>query len=379
MVRPRSLFYLVLFGCAVGAAAGPRQATRSGAAPSRWEKAYAEPGGVGFKAVYSVPMQLRRTSALNWLWLGDSNGFVRVVALDLNSAASLGPQPGIPAPYFGLSRVKVGRRGEADEQAGAPVNALAFLDEGSGYLLKGNRLYMTEDAGFSWRPIYEERDPPDGGVAMLVSLSVTPSKRACIAGWYTRPKKMPESLLVCSARSLEHDDPQWRRIDAAPKQAQFFNVHFLDDRRGWVVGTKGTVLKTENGGRAWKKIREGPESLLQTYFVDEDKGWAVGRLGVVLSTRDGGHHWEPTRVRFDRGAANVTLRGVGFADDRKNGWIVGEQGTILHTDNGGLMWHQQQPPAESRGRQPDLHALFVDKDVCWTVGDSGAVWRYRLR
>lgn len=379
MVRRCSLFYLFLISC-FATVATPGQSAPRITAPERWERVYAEPRGAGFRAVYSAPMRLRKTSALSWLWVGDANGFVRVAALDADSAVPLGPQPGPPAPYFGLSRLTVGVPQDGGGRLLAPINALTFLNEGSGYLLKGNNLYATDDAGFSWGLIYRERDLPEDGAATLFSISVTQSKHACMVGWYTRPKGGTQSLILCATKSLEHDDPQWRRVDVTPRQGQLFNVFFLNDRRGWIAGTKGTILKTENGGKSWRPVRTGSESLFQTYFVDEENGWAVGRPGVVLHSDDGGDHWKPVRVTLDRGAGSITLRGVGFTPDKKNGWIVGEQGTILHTGDGGGTWHQQKlPPSDLGGQPPNLYALFVERNACWAVGDSGSVWRYRLR
>ncbi len=76
--------------------------------------------------------------------------------------------------------------------------------------------------------------------------------------------------------------------------------------RIWVVGDRGLILTTENGGRTWAPQESPSESDLKGVAFDSEKiGWAVGGSiqpyshrsdGVLLSTRDGGQNWTAIEV-----------------------------------------------------------------------------------
>src|SRR5437660_6032019 len=69
----------------------------------------------------------------------------------------------------------------------------------------------------------------------------------------------------------------------------------------------------------WTRQPSGTMAWLHSvFFLNQNKGWAVGSKGVFLTTVDGGKTWQlKTRPTED------TLRDVYFADDQ-NGWLVCE-------------------------------------------------------
>ena len=177
-------------------------------------------------------------------------------------------------------------------------------------------------------------------------------------------------------------------------KSALFSLHFVDRKTGWVVGDKRSLYVTTDGGKTWKFITDGsnqrhkeeygqPDYLgkepLHTFtlydvdFVDNQHGWVVGDLGVILHTatgikKDGSSVWKHQRggPRFHNSADGLLL-GVDFVS-KKLGWVVGENGTILHTRNGGVTWEAQSSPT---------HLLFdvciVAQDKGYVVGDRGAI------
>jgi photosystem II stability/assembly factor-like uncharacterized protein len=115
--------------------------------------------------------------------------------------------------------------------------------------------------------------------------------------------------------------------------------------------------------------------LAGTYFFDGRTGLVSGTKGTVLKTTDGGETW----VKKNSGTEDQ-LTGLHFADDR-NGWAVGNPHAIVDTDNGGETWSVQDP-----GSWTGLWTVYVlDADDCWAVGGRnimrtstaglpGAVW-----
>ena len=175
-------------------------------------------------------------------------------------------------------------------------------------------------------------------------------------------------------------------------EAALFNLHFIDEQTGWVVGDKRSVFVTTDGGNRWDFVTRGtnerhkssygqPDYLgnepLHTFtlydidFVDAQNGWIVGDLGVILHTASGGKEkWKHQRggPRFHN-SADAVLLGVDFVS-KHIGWAVGENGTILHTRNGGVTWESQSHPSHLL-----VGVCAISPDEGYVVGDRGAILR----
>jgi photosystem II stability/assembly factor-like uncharacterized protein len=99
-----------------------------------------------------------------------------------------------------------------------------------------------------------------------------------------------------------------------------------------------------------------------------NNAWIVGEKGVILRTSNGGAAWE--RVAVD---TRGDLVNIAFVND-KNGWIVGLGGVILRSSDGGKTWIEQES-----GTKGNLYGLSVFKKSVWAVGAEGLVLRYGER
>lgn len=166
-------------------------------------------------------------------------------------------------------------------------------------------------------------------------------------------------------------------------------VYFLDQNRGWVVGSSGTLLSTLDGGENWKAMRPPTEDTIRDlYFADEENGWLVCERSIyllrakdeqrsyLLNTMDGGATWRRVNMGGD---PDARLLRVLFAGDGQ-GWVFGEGGMIFTTSNGGDSWSKKRAPT----RHVLLGGAFVDPTQLWLVGagatviqtrDGGATWR----
>jgi photosystem II stability/assembly factor-like uncharacterized protein len=100
-------------------------------------------------------------------------------------------------------------------------------------------------------------------------------------------------------------------------------VDFRDERVGWAVGERGTILRTTDGGQSWFTISVPVRStLLSVQFADEDQGWIVGRGGTILRSEDSGRTWVRQESRTNQNLYALFV-------DKKNGWAVGGDGTVL--------------------------------------------------
>jgi photosystem II stability/assembly factor-like uncharacterized protein len=91
----------------------------------------------------------------------------------------------------------------------------------------------------------------------------------------------------------------------------------------WIAGAPGTtVLHSADGGQKWQVAKtEQTAPLRGLTFIDEYRGWAVGSLGTILHTRDGGLTWRIQRA----GGTRVALLGVVSEPARIPLEIVAEQ------------------------------------------------------
>ena len=116
-------------------------------------------------------------------------------------------------------------------------------------------------------------------------------------------------------------------------QATLMGVYFRNAAVGWAVGAGGTLLKTVDAGRKWKKVPSGTSSLLTAVlFVDDRKGWAVGANGTVRSSKDGGETWGPQVV-----SSQAPLYGIFFVcttrvDCRRCGYRIAYRGRRLDVE-----------------------------------------------
>lgn len=171
--------------------------------------------------------------------------------------------------------------------------------------------------------------------------------------------------------------------------AWLHSLFFIDQNKGWAVGSKGTVLQTLDGGNTWKP-RGTPTSdvIRDIFFVDENNGWLVCEVNVyqlktkdeprayLMKTTDGGENWRRIEIKgFDVDA--ILVRAV-FARNGR-GWTFGEAGSIYTTQDSGDTWVKLRSPT----RHLLLGGIFIDDDRGWIVGagatiiqtsDGGETW-----
>ena len=167
-------------------------------------------------------------------------------------------------------------------------------------------------------------------------------------------------------------------------------VYFLDQNRGWVAGSGGTLLETSDGGQTWRKLLPlTKDNLRDVYFANEKVGWLVAERDelklktndeprtYLLKTEDGGFSWR--RVFLNGSDVNARLVRAVFADAER-GWVFGETGVVFATRDGGAHWIRQPSPT----KHLLLGGAFVDYAHGWLVGagatilqtsDGGMTWQ----
>ena len=95
------------------------------------------------------------------------------------------------------------------------------------------------------------------------------------------------SFVIPAVAQTGAQNGSWVRQKAGT-MAWLRSVFFLDHNRGWAVGSKGTLLKTVDGGLNWKPAATPTTAIVRDiFFLDED-GFVRhdGSVLSVVSTQD---------------------------------------------------------------------------------------------
>jgi photosystem II stability/assembly factor-like uncharacterized protein len=244
------------------------------------------------------------------------------------------------------------------------INEIYFRNEKNGYLVAGKKLFITSDAGTSWREtvIFKPSDFKNN-TPILLSIRFADKKQGLAIGSVLNRKgdAVLDSLVM---RTVDGGET-WNRI-IVPSKAELFHLDFNGSSHGWIVGDKGLILATVDGGANWRVQQTGTDKALYNVdFRDDDEGYAVGEAGIILRTETGGAVWEKVTTAFPG-----TFMRVDFADD-KNGWIVGHRGLILRSSDRGRTWVRMESSTAK-----NLYGLYIVKKYGWAVGAGGLILEY---
>ena len=110
--------------------------------------------------------------------------------------------------------------------------------------------------------------------------------------------------------------------------------------RGFLLGTRQTLLETNDGGRTWapRVIPAALEDEFNYRFTSVsfsgDEGWVVGKPAILLHTSDGGTNWErvPLNAKLPGNPMAITALGPGSAE------MITDEGAIYVTKDGAKLW-----------------------------------------
>jgi photosystem II stability/assembly factor-like uncharacterized protein len=129
---------------------------------------------------------------------------------------------------------------------------------------------------------------------------------------------------------------QWEWSNPLPQGNTLKEIFFLDQNTGYIVGNKGSLLKTTNGGDSFELIDVGTdEDLNGVYFLNDQLGFIAASRGTVFKTQDGGQTWLRLDLPagFDLTQVYFINENIGFA----GGYGLG----LLYTTDGGMTWERR--------------------------------------
>ena len=270
---------------------------------------------------------------------------------------------------------------------GTFIRALGFIDTRTGFI--GNvgtgyypgvsdttPLYRTDDGGVSWTPV----DFGGAKVAGICAIDILRTHRVF------QGKLVPQVTITAAGRvggpaaivRSTDGGATWRAIDMSRWTGMILDVHFVDERTGFVAAsrtsdpstTSAQILMTRDGGETWREVYSPTrlnELIWKLSFPTQRIGYgtimsydATNAHKLVIKTVDGGATWRELPL-VENGKA-VEL-GIGFADAR-HGWIGSTVGGFETRDGGVTFTPVPIAPAankfrivEGEGRAASVYAI----------------------
>lgn len=160
-------------------------------------------------------------------------------------------------------------------------------------------------------------------------------------------------------------------------ESHFRGISVVDSLVVWVSGSKGTYLRTVDGGKSWK-VDSVPEYSeydfrdVEAFDAQTALLMAAGRPAVILKTIDGGENW--TKGYYDN-RDGIFLNAMAFWD-RAEGIAVGDpidgRFLLLTTQNGGESWTEMIP--ESRPEAFEGEYQFAASGTAINVARKKHAW-----
>lgn len=152
------------------------------------------------------------------------------------------------------------------------------------------------------------------------------------------------AFLVMAAIAPQPPPPSWT-LQNSGVTARLRGISAVSAEVVWASGTEGTVIRTEDGGRTWRRLFVPDAQGLDFRdidAVDERTAYVLsigsGAASRIYKTSDAGATWtlqfrnDDPKAFFDAMAFRDARRGFAFSDS------VNGQFVILRTDDGGASW-----------------------------------------
>jgi hypothetical protein len=219
---------------------------------------------------------------------------------------------------------------------------------------------LTSTAALSaekWRVSYFY--DKDNSSLVINDLQFPSAKRGVAAG-YLDDKGNAKPVAIATDDGGEH----WTvsKLKAVP-----ISLFFLNDKLGWMVTPEG-IWRTMDAGREWHEIPKSPKLLVKIYFLDEARGFAVGTQKLAFQTADGGKTWEPIAAAAEphTDPEYTVYNDISFVNG-KTGLIGGFSAPPRAGDSGRPDWLDPQDAARRR-EWPHLSIMLDTRD-------GGATWK----
>ena len=197
----------------------------------------------------------------------------------------------------------------------------AFVSPTRGVHLDSRRIYLSTDAGRTWKPVAECRASAEvGGLTRQFGCEFEAVHFAGSEAGYAVAFSYEVKPVFFLFRTADGGGT-WQ-VSAIPAADSGHDIFFPTPKTGFVrVGAAdtGRLYRTDDGGGTWNGVAASPG--FQIRFVDPQMGWAF-HYNKLSYTTDGGARWNSRTFRFPAPVAAFSL------PSRKRAYVVGEHGMV---------------------------------------------------
>lgn len=150
-----------------------------------------------------------------------------------------------------------------------------------------------------------------------------------------------------------------------------YDLSFINDDTGWVVGSGSSILRSVDGGTTWNiltisnsitprciKLFSNNVAILGANYYYQTQNY-----GAIFTTSNSGVTW------INRFMTQYTSPNRIFFLNQNIGWIAGAVGLVLKTTNGGINWIEiHENAAESF-----FGIFFIDEHTGWVAGEINSI------
>jgi photosystem II stability/assembly factor-like uncharacterized protein len=149
---------------------------------------------------------------------------------------------------------------------------------------------------------------------------------------------------------VSDDNGQSWQQKLVPTDVLLTKLFFFNEKEGWAVGHRQSILKTSDGGESWV-LQHQSENLAQPalfdiWFKDGQTGFAVGAYGLYLQTQDGGESWESI-THHELENPNIGFPhfySIAFDSTSGHLYLAGEIGFLAQSTDFGETWTLMENP-----------------------------------
>eukprot|EP00244_Chara_vulgaris_P014837 TRINITY_DN955_c0_g1_i6.p1 TRINITY_DN955_c0_g1~~TRINITY_DN955_c0_g1_i6.p1 ORF type:complete len:476 (+),score=69.71 TRINITY_DN955_c0_g1_i6:478-1905(+) len=145
------------------------------------------------------------------------------------------------------------------------------------------------------------------------------------------------------AKAKAVDVEDWEPVSLpVDRGVVLLDVGFVPDEpgRGYLVGTRQTLLESTDGGKTWdprvigEAEEEGYNFRFNSVSFNGKEGWVVGKPAILLHSEDAGRNWTRIPLSTRLPGNPVLVKGTG----PNSAEMVTDEGAIYITSNKGYNW-----------------------------------------
>lgn len=269
--------------------------------------------------------------------------------------------------------------------AGSEIPDVFFYGNSSGFFIRNKEIYKSTDGGNSWQKVYHtgaslsNMGMANENIAFFTGMGnkiiITRNGGVSFDSVMLNDNYLNDVFCINTTTAYAVGTKLWKTIDGGITwtivhdflSSTNFELSFINESTGWVIGDSFGLSKTTNGGVTWQGVNfqsaiSGRVSSVQ--LADNNRGYIITSEGAAKTT-DAGISW--TRI-YDNYLFDY--RNIQFINE-STGYITDGR-FILKTSDGGVTWQK----VVRLGQDTFYEVHFTDANHGWAGTRGGAIYRF---